>query len=100
MVFVADDVDQMLGQQARNFTAKPQQFADRVQARALALAAQSDRPDDTKGVALTPLARRIADNEYAYEYVTATIDARTRTAWKSGSRGTKRTISASASSPR
>ena len=61
-------------------SAKPQQFADRVQARALALAAQSDRPDDTKGVALTPLARGIADNEYAYEYVTAAIDARTRTA--------------------
>src|SRR6266446_2486408 len=46
-------------------SAKPQQFADRVQARALALAAQSDRPDDTKGVALIPLTRRIADNEYA-----------------------------------
>ena len=35
--------------------AKPQVFAQRVQERALELAAQSDRPADAKGVALTPL---------------------------------------------
>src|SRR6202046_3754027 len=37
---------------------KPQQFGGHVQARALALAAQSDRPADTAGVALRPLTCR------------------------------------------
>jgi benzoyl-CoA-dihydrodiol lyase len=61
-------------------SAKPQQFAEAVKARALALAAQSDRPDDAKGVPLKPLARTISDNGYAYDYVVATIDPRARTA--------------------
>jgi benzoyl-CoA-dihydrodiol lyase len=61
-------------------SAKPQQFAETVKARALALAAQSDRPDDAKGVPLKPLARTITDNGYAYDYVVATIDPRARTA--------------------
>src|SRR5512147_1296036 len=34
--------------------AKPQQFTAKVKERALALAAQSDRPQDAKGVTLTP----------------------------------------------
>jgi benzoyl-CoA-dihydrodiol lyase len=61
-------------------SAKPQQFAETAKARALALAAQSDRPDDAKGVPLKPLARTITDNGYAYDYVVATIDPRARTA--------------------
>ena len=61
-------------------SAKPQQFAATVKARALALAAQSDRPEDAKGIALKPLARTIADHGYAYDYVAATIDVRARTA--------------------
>jgi benzoyl-CoA-dihydrodiol lyase len=61
-------------------SAKPQQFAETVKARALKLAAQSDRPDDAKGVPLKPLARTITDNGYAYDYVIATIDPRARTA--------------------
>ncbi len=61
-------------------SAKPQQFAEAVRSRAQALAAQSDRPNDTKGVRLPPLARTITDSGYAYDYVTATIDPRARTA--------------------
>src|SRR4030095_6181891 len=62
-------------------SAKPQQFADKVKARAAALAAQSDRPGDgTRGVALTPLARRITADGYAYEHVTVKLDPATRTA--------------------
>ncbi len=49
--------------------AKPQQFADKVKARALELAAASDRPADAKGVALTPLERTIDDAGYHYRHV-------------------------------
>ena len=61
-------------------SAKPQQFVEKVKARARALAAPSDRPDDAKGVPLKPLARTITDHGYAYDHVTATIDTRARTA--------------------
>jgi benzoyl-CoA-dihydrodiol lyase len=61
-------------------SAKPQKFAEKVKTRALALAAQSDRPDDTKGIVLKPLARTITDDGYAYDHVMATIDPRARTA--------------------
>jgi benzoyl-CoA-dihydrodiol lyase len=61
-------------------SAKPQQFAEAVRSRARTLAAQSDRPNDTKGVRLAPLARTITDSGYAYDYVTAAIDPRARTA--------------------
>jgi benzoyl-CoA-dihydrodiol lyase len=60
--------------------AKPQQFAAKVRERALALAAQSDRPDGAKGVALTPIARRINGDGYAYEYVDVRLDRAARTA--------------------
>jgi len=60
--------------------AKPQQFAAVVAARAAALAAQSDRPPEARGVALTPLARTITADGYAYEHVTATLDRAARTA--------------------
>jgi benzoyl-CoA-dihydrodiol lyase len=61
-------------------TAKPQQFAAKVNERALALAQTSDRPLDAKGVTLTPLARKIADDGYAYEHVSVRIDKLARTA--------------------
>src|SRR5512137_938945 len=52
------------GQRAKDWRlvddfAKPQQFADKVKARALALAGLSDRPADAQGVALPPLARTV-----------------------------------------
>ena len=60
--------------------AKPQQFAETVQNRALELAAQSDRPTDAKGVELTPLKRNIDDEGYHYEYVDVRIDRDARSA--------------------
>ena len=60
--------------------AKPQAFAEMVKARALELAKLSDRPDDAKGVALTPLKRVIDDKGYHYNHVEAAIDRGTRTA--------------------
>ena len=51
-------IEGVRGQKAKDWRlvddiAKPQQFAAKVQERALQLAAQSDRPADAKGVALT-----------------------------------------------
>ncbi len=60
--------------------AKPQQFAQVVKERALALAATSDRPTDAAGIALTPLARTVDDAGYRYEHVDVRIDRRTRCA--------------------
>ena len=60
--------------------AKPQQFAEVVRQRALALAAQSDRPADAKGVALAPLSRRIDAGGYRYEHVDVAIDRSARCA--------------------
>lgn len=60
--------------------AKPAQFAEKVQARALELAAQSDRPADGKGVTLTPLNRSIGDDGLAYTFVKVSIDRAKRTA--------------------
>src|SRR5437868_2015706 len=60
--------------------AKPQQFAAKVNERAVALAQSSDRPLDAKGVTLTPLARTIAEDGYAYEHVSVRIDKAARTA--------------------
>jgi benzoyl-CoA-dihydrodiol lyase len=60
--------------------APPSEFAGRVKSRALELAAQSDRPDDAKGIALTPLARRIADERIDYDWVSVEIDAPRRVA--------------------
>jgi len=60
--------------------AKPAVFAQKVQERALALAAQSDRPADAKGVALTPLARTLEADALRYNHVTVEIDRAKRTA--------------------
>ena len=60
--------------------AKPAVFAQKVQERALALAAQSDRPADAKGVLLTPLQRAIEADALRYTHVTVEIDRAKRTA--------------------
>lgn len=60
--------------------AKPAVFAQKVQERALALAAQSDRPADAKGVALTPLTRTLEADALRYTHVTVEIDRAKRTA--------------------
>ena len=58
---------------------KQQQFADHIKARAEALAQQSDRPSNAKGVQLTRLERSDDENGYHYEFVDAAIDAAART---------------------
>ena len=60
--------------------ARPAVFAHEVQERALALAGQSDRPAGTKGVALTPLDRRIEAEALHYGRVSVAIDRARRTA--------------------
>ncbi|HEX7970335.1 MAG TPA: 2,3-epoxybenzoyl-CoA dihydrolase [Stellaceae bacterium] len=60
--------------------APPARFAQLVKERAQALAAQSDRPADAKGVALTPLAREIDDTGYHYRWVDVALDRAARTA--------------------
>ncbi|CAB3645277.1 2,3-epoxybenzoyl-CoA dihydrolase [Trinickia soli] len=59
---------------------KPNQFDGAVQARALELAAQSDRPSDAKGVALTRIERTDREDGIAYQTVDVTIDRARRTA--------------------
>ena len=73
------------GQKAKDWKlvdaiAKPAVFEQTVQERALALAAQSDRPADGKGVKLIPLARQITDHGVDYEFVKIVIDRQARTA--------------------
>ena len=73
------------GQKAKDWKlvdaiAKPAVFAQTIQERALALAAQSNRPADGKGVKLTPLARQISDHGVDYEFVKIVIDRQARTA--------------------
>jgi benzoyl-CoA-dihydrodiol lyase len=60
--------------------AKPAQFAAAVQARALELAAGSDRPADGKGVTLPPLQREISADGLRYPNVVVAIDRVKRTA--------------------
>ncbi|MDF3885913.1 2,3-epoxybenzoyl-CoA dihydrolase [Cupriavidus basilensis] len=67
------------GQRAKDWRlvddiAKPAAFAQKVQERALALAAQSDRPAGASGVALTPVARTLEDDALRYTHVTVEID--------------------------
>lgn len=78
-------VEGVRGQKAKDWRlvddiAKPQVFAAKVQARALELAAQSDRPADGKGVELTPLNRTIDADALRYQHVTVEIDRAKRTA--------------------
>ncbi|MBA3506613.1 MAG: benzoyl-CoA-dihydrodiol lyase [Betaproteobacteria bacterium] len=59
---------------------KPAEFAQAVRARALELAAQSDRPASARGVALPALERAIDDMGYRYRFVDVRIDRKQRTA--------------------
>ena len=61
-------------------SAKTQQFAATVRERAAALAKQSDRPADAKGVELTPINRRSSESGYQYSWVDVCIDTKARTA--------------------
>jgi len=73
--------------------AKPAVFAQKVQERALELAARSDRPANAKGVALTPLQRTLEADALRYPHVTVEIDRAKRTATFTvlGPRGTQPT---------
>ncbi|HEY0372325.1 MAG TPA: 2,3-epoxybenzoyl-CoA dihydrolase [Thermoanaerobaculia bacterium] len=57
----------------------PRVFPEKVKERALALAQQTDRPKDAKGVALTPLRRTLDEKGLHYEHVDVAIDAEART---------------------
>jgi benzoyl-CoA-dihydrodiol lyase len=78
-------VEGVRGQKAKDWRlvddiAKPVQFADKVQQRALALAAGSDRPADGRGVTLTPITRSIEADRLVYPNVTVDIDRAKRVA--------------------
>jgi benzoyl-CoA-dihydrodiol lyase len=60
--------------------AKPAQFAAKVQERALALAACSDRPEGAKGVELTSIDRIVEADALHYSNVTVAINRVARTA--------------------
>jgi benzoyl-CoA-dihydrodiol lyase len=60
--------------------AKPGEFAGAVRARALALAAQSGRPEGAKGVALTLLDRVTEPDALRYRHVSVAIDRAARAA--------------------
>ena len=73
------------GQKAKDWRlvddiAKAVDFSQKVQSRALALAEQSDRPANGKGVVLTPLNRTIEADALRYSNVTVEIDRAKRTA--------------------
>jgi len=73
------------GQKAKDWRlvddiAKPAVFAEKVKARALELAAKSDRPANGKGVTLTALKRTIEADKLTYNHVTVEIDRTKRTA--------------------
>lgn len=55
-------------------------FEETVHARAVAFAARSDRPADAAGIALTPLARSIAERVITYEHISIELDRELRTA--------------------
>jgi benzoyl-CoA-dihydrodiol lyase len=78
-------VEGVRGQKAKDWRlvddiAKPAVFAEKVQKRALELAAKSDRPSDGKGVALTPLKRTVEADTLRYGFVTVEIDRTKRVA--------------------
>jgi len=78
-------VEGVRGQKAKDWRlvddiAKPGVFAQKVQERALQLAALSDRPSDAMGVALTPIERTIEADALRYPNVTVEINRAQRTA--------------------
>ena len=73
------------GQKAKDWRlvdaiAKPAVFAQAVRARALELAAASDRPTDATPVALVPLERTLEADRLAYRHVSVDIDRARRVA--------------------
>jgi benzoyl-CoA-dihydrodiol lyase len=67
------------GQRAKDWKlvdeiAKPAVFAQVVRERAIALAAQSDRPVRAQGVQLTPLSREISATGIEYDFVSIVMD--------------------------
>jgi len=73
------------GQKAKDWRlvdaiAKPAVFAQAVRARALELAAASDRPTDATPVALVPLERTLEAGRLAYRHVSVDIDRARRVA--------------------
>ena len=77
--------DGVRGQRAKEWrlvddAVKPQQFAEHIKQRALKLAAESDRPGEAKGVALTPLKRTANESGLHYEYVDVQCNREARTA--------------------
>jgi benzoyl-CoA-dihydrodiol lyase len=56
----------------------PRTFSAAIHEHALKLAAQTDRPADAKGIALTPLSRTIDERGVHYEHVDVAIDAGAR----------------------
>ena len=76
--------DGVKGQRAKDWrlvddVVKTQQFAAHVKRRAVELAAQSDRPANAPGVALTPLQRTIDGSGRHYEFVDAQVNREART---------------------
>jgi benzoyl-CoA-dihydrodiol lyase len=73
------------GQKAKDWRlvddiAKPAVFTEKIKARAMELAAKSDRPANGKGVALTPITRTIEADALRYPHVSVQIDRAKRTA--------------------
>jgi benzoyl-CoA-dihydrodiol lyase len=73
------------GQRAKDWRlvdhiAKPAQFAQVVKERAAALAAESDRPQNAKGVPLLPLQRSESADGLQWQHVSIGIDRKGRTA--------------------
>ena len=78
-------VEGVRGQKAKDWRlvddiAKPAVFAQKVQARALELAALSDRPANGKGVMLNAIPVQMEADALRYEFVTVEIDRAKRTA--------------------
>jgi benzoyl-CoA-dihydrodiol lyase len=76
--------DGIRGQRAKDWglvdeVVKTQSFAEHVKKRAAELAEKSDRPADAKGVALTPVARRIEEDGLRYETVEVVLNRAART---------------------
>ena len=78
-------VEGVRGQKAKDWRlvddiAKPAVFAQKVQERALALAAGSNRPEGAQGISLTPLVRSLEADRLSYTHLTVEIDRAKRTA--------------------
>jgi benzoyl-CoA-dihydrodiol lyase len=77
--------DGVRGQRAKDWqlvdeVVKPQQFAERIKQRAQELSAKSDRPADARGIALSPLGRKIDAAGIHYQFVDVQLNREARTA--------------------